>query len=1252
MVKSLGMANQIFYWTNGYEVINEEFHETEKNYYHNVYPLLSNKTFLFVLINQTSAQPIPVPINPPSNVQALLSDHRGKVTWHTPHLLGMQGKGAWQQWKYILEITNEDANNETIVHRGIVGTHFQVNKLHPNTNYKFRTAAYTSAGRGPFSTEFRTRTLKSPHDRYLIWSSNDGLLQSDVLGEHIHTLIPKAGIENQNITDITWYEDVVFFVSNSSLKYYNRTSGFHDVLKGFDLVQSIAFDWIGRRIYWFNRQSQLIIRANLSGYEQEPLISLPASDTDLKIDSLHGYLYFSSGHAVEYCRLNGKNRREYYRTEVYAGKQVMGLTLDIDNQRLFWIVRGYDGSSLFSAQMPGTAHQPIQEYILKEKSLQGPLTYFSDRLLWLQDEHTVIISNMTGKNLAHIRNQKLSGLKSFAVIDQTHHILPNLSEKLNVVPEQVNVSRITINGSSKSFNITWAPIVSVNYGEVFYEIRFLNNFVTETIDNSVHYANDTLDPYTPLEIYLRAYTYWASSKISKITLYSPAAEPSVPTNPRVFITHHHDPIGDGLTVEATFRWSAPKYPNGPISGYRIEFWYEAAGTELDNDHSYVDISDPNVFEKIMPNLVRNVTYYFEVQACSVVGLGEKTSPLAVHTSDEKPIPIILASIDEGIWKIDMDVLTSELAVHTGSVVRLLTSIEHEKKLYWMDENNNLMSYDKSIKVKLATMTTDVLALSVDWIERVLYWSQQQHKGSVVFALDLNSVEIQPTEPKFVMDTVGVVNSLTVSPTDRSLYWVETNGNEHNGILMTKSLDDDTVQPFFNDASHTVYKTIVLDTSSDDTRHIIWRDNNSQLFATDVTHKHSLTLDIIYDDGKRNLVKDSGRLYWTENDEIFAYSVYASDHHEYVMRAPKVHRLFAFFHQNYPTKSCMTPLQRYSGRNYIPELIQGNERSLVIRLPATEVHSTCNRRKPPGIRYTILYGRAGNGNVRNCTFADCKIVKSFNEIETIAGLKPFVRYKFQIGVNNYYGEKMDVPMIFGPLVVFKTSIGSPTVPRNVQAEVISPTEAIVQWQPPIEFNSDAVWYEVHWETQNAVDRVKNRQQQFAFDQERFLPGNDSSIMMNITKLLASQPYKIWVRAYTSNSTYNESNAVQIETISEPGDITLTDRSPYALNLHWMVHKNISKYIIEYQAIGSAAPVRIEEDLLRNNNSDSDITIHVDNLQPKTQYKFSILLYFLKRDVAYIWPADSRFVFETMGDCPTQPGRPIVSHVSGEVFKVIY
>lgn len=155
-------------------------------------------------------------------------------------------------------------------------------------------------------------------------------------------------------------------------------------------------------------------------------------------------------------------------------------------------------------------------------------------------------------------------------------------------------------------------------------------------------------------------------------------------------------------------------------------------------------------------------------------------------------------------------------------------------------------------------------------------------------------------------------------------------------------------------------------------------------------------------------------------------------------------------------------------------------------------------------------------------------------------------------------------------------------------------------------------------------------------------------MNIVRLQPSQPYKIWVRAYTSNSTYNESDHVQIETISEPGDIILTDRSPYDLHLHWMVHRNISKYILEYQAIGSTTSVQVEENLLWKNNS--DVEIHVVNLQPKTQYKFSILLFFLKRDVAYSWPSDTRFVFETLGDTPSPPGQPIIRHVSGDVFKV--
>lgn len=262
VVKSLAMANGIFYWTNGSDLFMEDHHAEENYYYHNAYPGLSNGTFVAVCVNLPSVQPVPVPVNPPRHLQALLSADKAKISWRSPHLLGIQGKGAWQEWSYALEILE---NNSLLVSRTneIKGTFFTVDKLKPNTNYTFRAAAYTSAGRGPWSTEFYAKTLKSSHDRYLIWSSKDGLLQSDVLGEHIHPLIPRSKLGDHEITDMAWYDDVLYFVSNSTLRYYNRTSGLLARFLELESVESIGIDWIGKRIYWSNPTLQSVSLFNI-----------------------------------------------------------------------------------------------------------------------------------------------------------------------------------------------------------------------------------------------------------------------------------------------------------------------------------------------------------------------------------------------------------------------------------------------------------------------------------------------------------------------------------------------------------------------------------------------------------------------------------------------------------------------------------------------------------------------------------------------------------------------------------------------------------------------------------------------------------------------------------------------------------------------------------------------------------------------------------------------------------------------------
>lgn len=95
-VKSLAMANNLFIWTNGKEILKEEYHLRLNAYYHNSYPDASNTSMVAVCVNSTSSQPIPVPVNPPHNCQALLSSTKAKVSWQIPQLVGDQGKGAFK----------------------------------------------------------------------------------------------------------------------------------------------------------------------------------------------------------------------------------------------------------------------------------------------------------------------------------------------------------------------------------------------------------------------------------------------------------------------------------------------------------------------------------------------------------------------------------------------------------------------------------------------------------------------------------------------------------------------------------------------------------------------------------------------------------------------------------------------------------------------------------------------------------------------------------------------------------------------------------------------------------------------------------------------------------------------------------------------------------------------------------------------------------------------------------------------------
>ncbi|GAB0094112.1 Tyrosine-protein kinase receptor [Sergentomyia squamirostris] len=1251
-IKSIAMTNGIFYWTNGEEMLSEELHVHKKTYFHNVYPGLPNRKYISISINLNSTQPIPIPVNPPSNVQALLSARKAKVSWRVPHLLGNQGKGTWQNWKYELEVMTETAR---VTYRDIRSAHLNVDELKPNTVYTFRAAAYTSAGKGPWSTEFRAKTLNSLHNRYLIWSSDNGLLQSDVIGDHVDTLISRTELGEHYVSDIAWIEDMLFFVSNSSLNFFNRTSRITTKLGDFDSVESIAVDWIGKRLYWSNPTQQLITRSHLNGDQQE-ILPILAMAKELRIDALRGFMYFSTGHTVESCRLNGKNRKIYYSVELYSGLQVMGLTLDIDNDLVYWIVRRYDSSSLYSAPMAeSTSHNSsVVETKLGEASLQGPLTHFSDRLLWLQDNRTVIVGDMMGKNLAQINNTKLNGIRAISVIDPTHHIYPENISNINVIPNQVSNATIKIRGVWSAFDIIWEAVSNVNYGQVFYEIRIHahghSDIVKEVTEPIWHHHSHTLKPYTTLDITVRAFTFWGSALPSRSHIYSPAAKPTTPTNPRIFITHFDDPLRGGLNVEATFRWNPPQHPNGPILGYRINCWYEE---DLKENRVFDNLEvTTSVEEKVLTNLVQNVTYYFQVLAFTEADTGEFTGPLGADTAQERPIPRLLVATKDQIVRVDLDLKRTDPILSTGNIVKHMTYIAREKKIFWINEVNEIMSYNGTSQVKLFTINFEASSLAVDWVERSLYWSHVEGNTSVLSMLDLTKYEAYKGGIVELVRREGIIKNILVSPLDRVIIWTEYRHDTQNEEVVqvisyniyTGTITNLELYPSEGCANISLISTFrpfALETRSEKEAHLVWSDKNLNLHSTGLTSQDCKPLGFHYKDPKMNFVKDSSRIYWISHDHY----LHAKDDHSdkyYKFSVPKAETLLAFYHQAYPNKKCLIPNFKESSK-YEASLLASTSNTIKLKLPIPTPASGCLF-PVPAIKYAIYFRPIEDHNDGfKCNSTTCSVVYSYENIKTIHGLKSFAKYKFQIGINNYYAEKLHLRTNLGPSKIFSTAAGAPSEPTDIEVEVISPNEVNVTWHQPLEINSNEIWYEVHWQTENPSNGILNRQQQVVYTTHH-----------SLTRLIPKQFYRIWVRAYSTNDTFSESDIAVVETFQEPDNITLVLITSTSLTITWQPHGNVSRFQLGYLVLSNPVitPVVVYDSAQPSEFPLFNGTFTVTDLEPKTTYKFYVLLYYPKRDSPYSWPPDGRSVFETLGDKPTAPGKPLVKHLSGDVYKVFW
>lgn len=1062
-VRSLAMANNKFYWTNGEAILMEEYHEQSKFYYNSRFNNFAGLAHVsYICVKLPSAQPTPKPLNPPKKVQVLLSSDRAKVFWEAPHLLGIQGRRAWQNWTYELEVVNEDADGAKQLVNQIKGLQFTVGELEPNTRYRFRVSAYTSAGNSPHSVEFRGQTLDTSDDRHMLWASHDGLVQSDVVGDSVHILVPHQKYGNCNVSSIDWFEDSLLFVCNSQLYTFNRTTNVTEKVNMKDSIQAIAVDWIGERLYWFNPMHQVVARGNFVDYEPEVLFPLSARDTDLKIDALRGFLYISTGHSIEFCRLscNDKDKREFYRMEAYSGK-IMGLTLSPDTDRVYWIVRNYEGSTLISAAMANAETDTFvfDEHVLAEGHVHGPLVYLSHRLLWLQDDHTFVIGNMTGKNLAYIRNVDSYELKAFTVIDPKQRLLPSEPEVINVIPEAVDASTIQVVGQSHSFSIRWQPVQTVTYGNVFYDIRFSNQSYVLT-SPSIKVTENHLPAYSQLNITIKAFTYWGSSPAVKVHKFSPPTGPSKPQNARIFITHLQNPFDNGSNIMATFRWNQPQKPNGPLDGYKVSCWYEngTARVNLLNDFQ----PKPDSTERHMMKLPHNVRVVCKVKAVNIAGEGNFSALAQADTSVERPVPRLIAASNRVIYRVDFDLNRTDVIVTVDNRIDHLCYHELNEQLFWIDENGDLISYQQNRKQKLLSMNAAVQSFTIDWIERVIYWSQTDQMGSSIMSYNLFTQKVQ-----LIQRCKNYANNLKVAPLNRALFWIEMDpASSMKGSLWTHQLGDKQATRFVDAGGDGIVvsrKIFYLDTFDVKNDAILWLNEHNRMMATEIKSRATHQIDFTFPSNAMNLAKDSKRFYWTHGDILFAQNL-DDQKKPYQFKLIFPLKILPMHRQNYPDLYCLLP-QKAANENAGVLLKAASDRSLTLRLPRAEPYDNCSI-GPMQMKYRIFFDQlASDADAKDCGVEACDVIETVDSVVRIPDLKPFTKYQFQLEISNYYTDRMNMSMDFTEPVIYRTSIGAPTQPRNVTVKTLSPTEINISWLSPLEINADSVEYVVQYQTED-------------------------------------------------------------------------------------------------------------------------------------------------------------------------------------------
>ncbi|XP_006157931.1 proto-oncogene tyrosine-protein kinase ROS isoform X2 [Tupaia chinensis] len=1244
-VKSFACENNDFLVTNGKAVFQKD--SSSFNEFIVGCDLSHIEEFGFgnLVIFGSSAQPYPLPGHP-QELSVLFGSHQALVQWKPPALAIGASPSAWQNWTYEVKVSTQDLSEITHVFSNISGTMMNVPVLQSATKYKVSVRASSPKGTGPWSEpSVGTTLMPAAEPPFIMAVKEDGLwskpLNNFGPGEFLSSDIG-------NVSDMDWY--------NNSL-YYSDTKGdvYVWLLNGTDISENyhipniagagaLAFEWLGHFLYWAGKTYVIQRQSLLTGYT-DVVTHVKQLVNDMVVDSVGGYLYWTTLYSVESTRLNGESLLVLQAQPWFSGKKVIALTLDLSDGLLYWLVQDSQCIHLYTAVLRGQSagDTTITEFAAWSTSeiSQNALVYYSGRLFWING-FRVITAQEIGQRTS-VSVSEPAKFTQFTIIQTSLKPLPgNFSFTPKVIPDSVQESSFRIEGNASSFQILWNAPPSVDWGVVFYSVEFSahSKFLASEQQLLPVFMVEGLEPYATFNLSVTPYTYWGKGPKTSLSLRAPETVPSAPENPRIFILPSGKYHKNKVVVE--FRWTKPKHENGVLT--RFEIFYQISN-QSDTNKTFKDWIAVNVTPSVMSFQLEDMspgyTVAFQVRVFTSKGPGPFSDIVKSKTSEINPFPYLITLLGNKIIFLDMD---RHQVVWTFSVERDISAvgytIDNEMGYYAQGDSLFLLNLHNHSSSELFrdAVVSNVTAITIDWISRHLYFAlKESQNGIQIFDVDLEHKVKRPRELK-IFNRNSTIISFYVYPLLSRLYWTEVSdfgyqmfyysiiNHTLHRILQPTATNQQTgrSQCFCNVTEFELSGAMTVDTS-DLEKPQIYFAKGQEIWATDLEGCQCwrvIMMPGVLEQTLVSLTVDGEFIYWIITVKDSTEICQAKKRNGAILSQVKAlgsKQILAYSSvmQPFPDKAFLS-LASTIGE---PALLNATNSSLTIRLPPATTNLTWNSITSPTPTYLVCY-TAVNG--RKNSSDRCRMLEFQERIALIEDLQPFSTYMIQIAVKNYYSDPSE-HLLLGKEIWGKTKSGVPEAVWLINTTVQSDTSLIISWRESHKPNGpkELVRYQLAISHLGLIPETPRRRSEFP----------NGRLALFVTALSGGQLYVLKVLACHSEEMWcAESHPVTVKMFDTP-------EKPYALvpentslQLEWKAPSNVNliKFWFELQKWKYNEFYHAKASCSQN----PAYVCNISNLQPYTSYNVRVVVVYETGENSTSLPES----FKTKAGVPSKPGIP--------------